>query len=103
MTRINWNPNDHRRIPKSYPEQPTPREIRALQAVEDGSPLTVAASRLGIPVSSLGSILSGVYARLLVKDLGVHHLSQDRRRMAINICKREGWWPDGHEGSPDDD
>lgn len=97
MSRINWRPEDHRRIPKNYPEQPTPREIRALQAVEDGSPLTVAAPKIGLTAPALGAILSGVYARLLVKDMGSHHLSQDRRAMAIKICKREGWWPDGDQ------
>lgn len=89
---VRWKPEDHRRIPRNYPTRPTTRELNALKAVEDGSPLTVAAPRLGITAPALGSILSAVYARLNVKDMGEHHLSQDRRRMAINICKREGWW-----------
>jgi DNA-binding NarL/FixJ family response regulator len=92
VTGIRWSANDHRRIPKNYPEPPTPREIRALKAVQDGSPLTEAAEKLGITAPALGSILSGVYARLLVKDMGGHHLSQDRRAMAIKICKQNGWW-----------
>jgi hypothetical protein len=71
---------------------PTPREICALKAVEDGSSLTEAAAKLGITAPALGSILSGAYARLLVKDMGEHHLSQDRRTMAIKICKENGWW-----------
>jgi DNA-binding NarL/FixJ family response regulator len=73
-------------------ERPTPREIRALKAVQDGAPLSQAATGLGLTSRALASILSAVYARLQVKDRGGHHLSQDRRRMAIEICQQNGWW-----------
>ena len=91
MTR-NWRSTDHRRVPRMYPMKPTPRELAALRAVADGSSLTKAAPDLGLTASALGSILSCLYERLVIKDLGEHPLSQDRRRMAVNICKREGWW-----------
>jgi hypothetical protein len=74
--------------------RPTPREIKALKAVQDGSPLSVAAARVGMSTTSLGSLLSVVYRRLGIRRSAVHRLSKDRRRMAVNICKREGWWPD---------
>ena len=74
--------------------RPTPREIRALKAVEDGSSLAVAADRLGIPRPALASVLSGLYLRLGITTRSPHRLSTDRRRMAVNICKREGWWPE---------
>jgi hypothetical protein len=103
VTRIRWSADDHRRLPKSYPEPPTPREIKALRAVQDGATLTEAAKELRITASALGSILSCVYARLLIKDLGSHHLSQDRRAMAVKICKEQGWWPDGNDLRTEDE
>jgi len=94
---INFRKDDHRRDPGRHPdpERPTPREIRALQAAEDGVSLAVAGARVGLTAAAVGSLLSHAYDRLKIKDQGSHHLSQDRRRMAVNICKREGWWPYG--------
>lgn len=94
-------PNDHRRLAHRHPdpERPTPREISALRAVEDGCSLTVAAQKLGIRREQVAHILSCVYDRLKVKDLSSHHLSHDRRAAAISICRREGWWPDGDQES----
>lgn len=93
---VNWKPDDHRRGPWRHPEptKPTPREIKALQAVQDGASLTVAGERIGLSAPALASILSTVYGRLKVKDRSEHHLSQSRRAMAINVCKRNGWWPE---------
>ncbi len=74
-------------------QKPTPREMRVLRAVEDGCSLKVAAERLGIPVSQVSHILSSLYTRLKIKDLSTsYHTRKDRRRMAVSICKREGWW-----------
>ena len=91
---INWKPDDHRRNPGRHPapERPTPREIKALQAVQDGVSLTVAGARMGLTAQGIGSILSHAYDRLKIKSVPVHHLSQDRRALAIAICKRNGWW-----------
>lgn len=93
---IKWKPDDHRRDPWRHPEptRPTPREIRALQAAEDGVSLTVAGARIGLTAAAIGSILSGVYDRLKVKDLSEHHLSQSRRTKAIKVCRDHGWWPE---------
>lgn len=79
--------------------KPTPREIKALKAVENGDPLTRACKQLGITAPALASILSRAYTRLGVKDLAHHHLSQSRRALAIKICKHEGWWPDDDQSS----
>jgi DNA-binding NarL/FixJ family response regulator len=93
---ISWKQKDHRRDPGRHPgpEQPTPREIKALQAAEDGSSLTVAGARMGLSAAAIGSILSHAYDRLKVKDLAGHRLSQDRRAKAIKVCKDHGWWPE---------
>lgn len=73
--------------------QPTPREIRALKAVESGRSLTEAGKDLGITAAALSSILSRIYVRLgLPHVTSTVHYSHDRRRAAIRICKREGWW-----------
>lgn len=72
--------------------RPYPRQLEALRTVADGCSLTEGARRMGIPSASLGALLSGAYSRLKIKDLGCHHLSQDRRQMAISLCKQKGWW-----------
>lgn len=94
--KIHWREDDHRRDPGRHPEpeRPTEREIKALLAVQDGSSLAVAGARLGLSAPALGSILSHAYDRLKVKDLARHHLSRDRRELAIKICKDHGWWPE---------
>jgi hypothetical protein len=84
-------------MPKSRNEswtilRPYPKQLEALRTVADGCSLTEGARRMGIKSPALGALLSGAYSRLKIKDLGGHHLSQDRRRIAVNICKREGWW-----------
>jgi DNA-binding NarL/FixJ family response regulator len=93
---INWKENDHRRNPGRHPEpeRPTPREIRALQAAEDGSSLAVAGARIGLSAAAIGSILSHAYDRLKITKRWTQHLSQERRALAIKICKRNGWWPE---------
>lgn len=73
--------------------RPTPRELRALMAVADGCSLAAAAHRLDKPVPWLAHVLSRAYTRLGVKDFPCHRLSHDRRRLAIRICKTNGWWP----------
>jgi DNA-binding NarL/FixJ family response regulator len=102
---INWKKDDHRRDPGRHPEpeQPTEREIKALQAVQDGVSLTVGGARMGLSAPAIGSILSHAYERLRVKDLHKHHLSQDRRHLAIKVCRNHGWWPGDHDGQwPED-
>lgn len=91
----------HRRDPGRHPdpERPTPREIKALKAVQHGAPLAVAAKQLGITRQQLGHILSHAYDRLKVKDMGQHHLSKERRSMAIDVCIRNGWWPENDQSS----
>lgn len=94
--RVHWRPDDHRRDPGRHPEpeQPTPREIKALKAVEDGSSLSQAGKKLGLSSHALGAILSHAYDRLKIKDLASHRLSQERRALAIKVCKDHGWWPE---------
>lgn len=73
--------------------QPTEREIRALKAVESGRSLTEAGKDLGLTAAALSSILSRIYLRLSLPMVDSKtHFTHERRRMAINICKREGWW-----------
>ena len=71
---------------------PTPRELKALRAVADGSSLSEAAQKLETTTSRLASVLSCLYLRLGITNRSSHHLSQDRRSMAIKIGKKEGWW-----------
>lgn len=75
--------------------EPTPREIECLLAVADGCSLSVAADRTGRRVTDIASILSTLYTRLGIKDLPGHRLSHSRRQRAVEIVKREGWWPEG--------
>lgn len=71
-------------------ESPTPRELKALKAITD-LPWVKAAESIGVPPSELGSILSRLYRRLGITNYSTRQTT-DRRRMAVNICKREGWW-----------
>jgi DNA-binding NarL/FixJ family response regulator len=91
---INWKKDDHRRNPGLHPEpeRPTPREMRALHAVQDGVSLAVAGARMGLSAAAIGSLLSAAYDRLKIKDLGKHHLSRNRRDLAVRLCKKNGWW-----------
>lgn len=74
--------------------KPTPRELRVLKVVADGIPLTEAARRLEVPVGYVSHVLSCLYRRLGIKDIGAHPQSHDRRRLAVRICKTNGWWGD---------
>jgi DNA-binding NarL/FixJ family response regulator len=77
-------------------KSPTPREIKVLRITADGCSLQEAAERLGPPWTSsrISHVLSCLYTRLGIKDLATYHTRKDRRTMAINICKHEGWWPE---------
>jgi DNA-binding NarL/FixJ family response regulator len=91
---IIWKENDHRRNPGRHPdpERPTPRELKALHAVQDGVSLAVAGARMGLSAQAIGSILSHAYDRLKIPKRWSQHLSQERRYEAIRICKDHGWW-----------
>lgn len=71
-------------------EAPTPRELKALKAA-DSLPWVKAAQSIGLSPAELGSVLSRLYRRFGITDYSTRETT-DRRRMAVNICKREGWW-----------
>jgi DNA-binding NarL/FixJ family response regulator len=88
------------------PRRPQPNQIEALQAAADGCSLAVAAQRIDITVQMIASRLSHCYDRLGIdRPGGMHSLSPDRRYMAIQVCRDNGWWPaehaDGCTGAPD--
>jgi DNA-binding NarL/FixJ family response regulator len=72
-------------------KRPTPREMRVLRATADGCSLKVAAERLGIPEQQVAHILSHVYRRLFIPDLG-YARRKERRQLAIDICVANHWW-----------
>lgn len=73
--------------------RPTPREIKALRAMAEGNaPIREVAQLMGVPVGTLSNTLSALYKRLGIDRRAVHYT--EARRIAIEMGKREGWWPD---------
>lgn len=71
--------------------RPHPRELEVLRAAAGGAPLTEVARITGLPRTRVATLLSECYAKLGVKDIPCHHLSQDRRQAAVQVARDRGW------------
>lgn len=71
--------------------RPAPRELEVLRAAAGGASLTEVARLTGLPRGRVAALLSECYAKLGVKDVPCHHLSQDRRCVAVQVAAERGW------------